>query len=159
MRTKVILVALAALVAGMVTSGCESKANYEMAIETSPIGVVVTNMDGDILQVNTAYLNMVGYDMSELKSKTYQDLTPSKWHEMEKKAVEHAMKEGFVRFEKEYIKKDGTIVPIEVTGWIVRDANSGAIGTASYVIDRSPRTHRPVHRSTEAPKPKPDDKE
>jgi light-regulated signal transduction histidine kinase (bacteriophytochrome) len=58
---------------------------------------------------------------------TYQQLTPERWHEMEGKFVAHTLATGqAARFEKEYRKKDGSLIPIEV----VMDLRQTAPGEA-----------------------------
>ena len=44
-------------------------------------------------------------------------ITPEKWHDLEKKIVaEELTKKGFTKsYEKEYIRKDKTVIPIEIT--------------------------------------------
>jgi len=43
------------------------------------------------------------------------------------------MKEKYVHFKKEYRRKDGTVIPIDITGWVIRDEAENPIGTSSVV--------------------------
>ncbi len=76
-------------------------------------GIVINSLDGITLDANKAYLKMLGYTSEKIKSITYQELTPAKWHTMEHDLFEKVMKTGYSGvYKKEYIRKDGTIFPI-----------------------------------------------
>jgi len=109
------------------------RSQYISLVEKNPDGVVMTNIAGDILEANQAYQDMLGYTLTELRELSYQQITPQKWHEMEAGMVSDAMNRDYVRFQKEYMGKDGVVFPIEITGWIIKDASGKAIGTGSIV--------------------------
>ena len=109
------------------------RSQYISLVEKNPDGVVMTNIAGDILEANQAYQDMLGYTLTELRELSYQQITPQKWHEMEAGMVSDAMDRDYVRFQKEYMGKDGAVFPIEITGWIIKDASGKAIGTGSIV--------------------------
>lgn len=111
--------------------------HYNAITQRFPDGVVMTTMEGNILDCNKAYQDMLGYTLDELKHITYQQLTPEKWHDTEREFVSMALKEGYVYFEKEYIKKDGTTFPIAITGWVIKDSQGKPIGTGSFVEEVS----------------------
>jgi len=125
-----LLIALALL-----TSSCTEKCDCLEFIEESPVGYVSTTMDGKITFTNAAYRKMLGYDEGEISNLTYQQLTPEKWRAIEQAYVDAAEHMNFVRFEKEYIKKDGNVIPVQVTGWLIRDNEDKPIGTASFVVN------------------------
>ncbi len=109
------------------------RSQYISLVEKNTDGVVMTNIAGDILEANQAYQDMLGYTLTELRELSYQQITPQKWHEMEAGMVSDAMNRDYVRFQKEYMGKDGVVFPIEITGWIIKDASGKAIGTGSIV--------------------------
>ncbi|HEV3386365.1 MAG TPA: PAS domain S-box protein [Gemmata sp.] len=96
-------------------------------VEQSTQPFAITDLEGRILRANRAFAQLVGYSERELQQLTYQQLTPDRWYEMEGKLVAHALASGqATRFEKEYRRKDGTIIPIEV----VMDVRQPAPGEA-----------------------------
>jgi len=50
---------------------------------------------------------------------------------MEAEMVSDAMNRDYVSFQKEHAGKDGAVFPVEITGWIIRDATGKTIGTGS----------------------------
>jgi PAS domain S-box-containing protein len=101
-----------------------SEDNYRMLHETMRDAFVSVDMTGQILEFNSAYRDLLGYTDDELRTKTYVDLTPAKWHAFEAQIVsEQIMTKGFSGiYEKEYIRNDGTIVPIEMRTSLIRSA-------------------------------------
>ncbi len=76
----------------------------------------------------------------ELKALTVWDITPEKWHGETKKTQEQIIKRGYSDlFEKEYIKKDGTPSPIEITGFITRNNQNEPSGMWAFVRDITQR--------------------
>jgi PAS domain S-box-containing protein len=80
-------------------------------------------MTGKILQFNEVYRTKLGYEAEELLSMTYLDLTPEKWHSMQRKIIEEqVIPTGHSDiFEKEYRRKDGTVFPVEMRLQLISD--------------------------------------
>ncbi len=118
-----------------------SEAKYLLLNESIMDGLVSVDMDGNFLEFNRAYWEMLGYSERELRKLTYNELTPQKWHGIEKEIVENqVMKRGFSDiYEKEYIRKDGTVFPVELRSYLIRDAEGkpvGVWGIARDITDR-----------------------
>ncbi len=84
---------------------------------------------------------MLGYDFEELSALTYTDLTPHKWHA---RTAEIHQTQVFARgysdiFEKEYRRKDGTVFPVEVRVFLLRDDAGKPSGTWAIVRDITER--------------------
>jgi PAS domain S-box-containing protein len=101
----------------------KSEEKYRILYETIKDGIVATDMDGRILEYNQAYADMLGYSKEEIRKLTYQQLTPEKWHKMEAvKVKELIVARGYSdEYEKEYVRKDGTVFPISIRVWLIRD--------------------------------------
>lgn len=97
--------------------------------ETNMDAFVCVDMTGRIIEFNTAYQALLGYTADELRSKTYVDLTPAKWHDVEARIVtEQIIPYGYSDvYEKEYLRKDGTLVPIELRTSLVRSVDGGPV--------------------------------
>ncbi len=103
----------------------ESSSNLRTLHESMRDAFVSVDMDGRLLDFNSSYLELLGYPEEELRSKTYVDLTPEKWHDFEKRIVaEQVLPRGFSDvYEKEYRHKDGTLIPIELRTVLIRDSS------------------------------------
>jgi diguanylate cyclase (GGDEF)-like protein/PAS domain S-box-containing protein len=84
---------------------------------------------------------MLGYAAAELKNLTYMDLTPRKWHAVEARIIEQQLiPHGESRlYEKEYIRKDGTVFPVELKTHLLRDGNGQPEAMWAIVRDISER--------------------
>lgn len=102
---------------------------------------VSVNMKGELLEFNEAYMNMLGYSETELQNLTYLDLTPSKWHAEESRIVEEEIipKGSSGVYEKEYIRKGGTILPVEIRTFLIRDDEGNPAAMWAIVRDISER--------------------
>ncbi|MDP8286269.1 MAG: PAS domain S-box protein [Candidatus Electryonea clarkiae] len=113
--------------------------SYITITEEIPFGIVLTDVDGNVLEANDMYQQITGYTLDELRELTYQQLTPEKWHKGESGFVQAASTVPYVSFEKEYVHKDGRRVPISLTGWVIKDTEGKVIGTGSFVRDLTDR--------------------
>jgi PAS domain S-box-containing protein len=104
-------------------------------------GVVTVDVLGRIIECNAAFENLTGYSRQELATMTYQEITPEKWHGFEASIVQNqTLKRGFSDvYEKEYIRKDGTIIPIELQTYVLRDESGCFSGIQGVIRDISAR--------------------
>jgi len=107
----------------METALRESEAKFRLLHETMRDAFVIVDMAGRIQDTNQAYQEMLGYSEEELRNLTYIDLTPEKWHALESSIVqEQILLKGHSEvYQKEYRKKDGTVFPIELRTFLIKD--------------------------------------
>jgi PAS domain S-box-containing protein len=100
-----------------------SEAKYRRLYQSMRDGFVSVRMDGHLQEFNDAYCQMLGYAPDELHERTYQDLTPSRWQEFEAGIVrDQVLTRGYSdTYEKEYRRKDGTIFPVVLRTYLIRD--------------------------------------
>lgn len=101
----------------------QSEAKYRRLHESMMDAFVAVDMQGRFTECNHVYEQMLGYSLEELRQLTYLDVTPEKWHAMESRLVlEDVIRTGHSGvYEKEYQRKDGTVFPVEVRTFLVRD--------------------------------------
>lgn len=88
----------------------------------SPLGMLRNSMDGIYLAANQAFLEMVGYTLDEIKTLTYWDITPEKYTDQENVQMAFLKNIGkYGPYEKEYVHKDGRLIPVRLNGVIITD--------------------------------------
>jgi len=115
----------------------ESEEKYRNLYESSADGIASVNMDGHIIDANNAFCAMTGYTLQELEQLSYNDLTQERWHNMEERILrEQVVIRGFSDiYEKEYIRKDGSIMPVALRTWLLRDNQGDPLGMWAIVRD------------------------
>ncbi len=118
----------------------ESERRYRGLYESIRDGIVRTDIEGRIIDCNRAYLDMLGYGMEEIKNMTFLDLTPPRWHGMNKKIIrDELMTRGYSdEYEKEYIRKDGSVIAVNNRTWLIKDDEGRPTGMRSIVRDITP---------------------
>ena len=118
-------------------AGRTSEDRFRALFDMSRDGIVFVDLEGHIEEMNQAYLDLVGYDRDEITTHTYQDLTPEKWRAGEAEIIEtQVMPRGFSdEYEKEYVRKDGSIAPISLRTILVRDLDGRPIRFMGIVRD------------------------
>lgn len=84
------------------------------------IGLNLCKLDGTWLKSNPAFLKMIGYSKEEANGNlTYWQLTPRKYDKMEEVQLANLRNKGnYGPYEKEFIRKDGTLIPVRLNGFI-----------------------------------------
>jgi len=125
------------------------EAKIRRLVEANVVGIVMWNLEGAITGANEAFLRMVQYDREDLSSGRvrWTDLTPAEWRGHYERAVADLKATGiFQPFEKEYLRKDGSRVPVLLGGALLEgDGNEGV----AFVLDLSEqkRAERALRRS------------
>jgi len=118
-----------------------SEARYRKLYESMMDAFVCVDMDGRITEFNEVYYKMLGYEPAELRKLTYFDITPENWHAIEAEIIEkQAMARGYTDlYEKRYRRKDGTVFPIEITTYLIRDDQGNPNGLWGIIRDITDR--------------------
>ena len=97
--------------------------------------------DGRFGLFNQAFEQLTGYTATELRALSWSTaLTPPEWREAEKQKLDELHRTGEpVRYEKEYIRKDGSRVPIELLVHLAHDDEGGIAYYYSFLNDTTER--------------------
>jgi len=127
--------------------GGKSEKRFLELYESLRDGSATVDMSGWIIESNTAFQNMLGYGHDELRSLTYNDFTPPKWHAVEEKIInDQVLTRGFSDlYEKEYIHKDGTVFPVELYTYLRKDRAGNPAGLWTIVRDITGRKNSEKH--------------
>jgi PAS domain S-box-containing protein len=116
-----------------------AEARFRRLADAGILGIVTTDIHGNILEANGAFLRMVGYTSEEVLSGKvrWPEMTPPEWRHLDEQAIEQLKATGAaVPWEKEYIRKDGSRVPILV-GVAMLDSATGEC--IAFILDVSER--------------------
>ncbi len=81
-------------------------------VATNLVAVLFTDLSGKILSADESFLNLLGYNSGNLPQNIH-DLTPPEHHRLDEEAFEKLMAFGACApFEKDFLKQDGTPVPV-----------------------------------------------
>jgi PAS domain S-box-containing protein len=98
----------------------ESEAKLRGLFELSPLGIALTDTNGRYVEFNNAFQQISGYPAEELKSLDYWKLTPKKYAAAEARQLASLESTGsYGPFEKEYVRKDGSLVPLRLNGMAI----------------------------------------
>ncbi|MCQ8118769.1 EAL domain-containing protein [Methylomonas rosea] len=102
----------------------ESEAKLRGLYELSPLGIALTDMQGRYVRFNEAFHNICGYAPDELQNLDYWALTPKKYEAQEAMQLELLSRQGhYGPYEKEYRRKDGSLIPIRLNGMLISGAD------------------------------------
>ncbi len=93
----------------------ESEARLRRFYESGLFGMLYYNLDGSITDANDKFLEIVGYTREDLQAGriNWNKMTPPEYRLLDERAIVELKATGVTKpFEKEYIRKDGSRVPI-----------------------------------------------
>lgn len=110
-------------------------------VRESSVGIAIGYPDGSLGMCNSAFQKITGYSEEELKSIDWNTvLTPEEWREAEGiKLKELQRTKNSVQYEKEYIRKDGSRIPIQLLVHPQFDKDEQIIHYKGFIIDISER--------------------
>ena len=118
----------------------ESEDKFKYVFDHSLIGKSITLPTGEI-HVNKAFCEMTGYSAEELSSLKWQDITHPDDIEMTQNSINSLLhgKTDSVRFNKRYIKKDGSVLWVDVSSLLRLDNNGKPLYFMTSINDITER--------------------
>jgi PAS domain S-box-containing protein len=117
----------------------EREAKIRRLVDANIIGVLISDLEGQIIEANDAFLDMVGYTRDDVASRRlrWTEMTPAEWHAADERAAAQVRTTGACEvFEKEYFRKDGSRVPVLVGAAAAGRTQSESI---AFVLDQTER--------------------
>lgn len=103
-------------------------------MDSSPVGLNLCTEDGQWVFSNKSFLDMIGYTDEEANKLTYWQLTPQKYRAQEILQLDSLSKKGsYGPYRKEFIRKDGSLIPVLLNGFRIQLEDSEYIW--SYIQD------------------------
>jgi len=118
-----------------------SEGRYRTLVESTSDAIMLVDRERKIQSFNRAFLDMLGYTAEEVLGQSVRILHPSeeKFQAFAAEFYPLVQQDRFVRTEWELARKDGSMVPIEVTLSAVDDETGKATGYVAIFRDISDR--------------------
>ncbi|WP_169449473.1 PAS domain S-box protein [Marinimicrobium agarilyticum] len=119
----------------------ETTQKLETIFEQTGVGLALVGTDGRWLQVNQRLCDIVGYPKEELLELTFQNITHEDDLEIDLAQATKLFAGEITSYsmDKRYIRKDGSVVWISLTGSLHRDSNGQIIEAIAAIQDISER--------------------
>lgn len=112
-------------------------------VEGSSQPFVIADASGLIIGCNSAFGRLIGYSKDELSLKRVADLTPLEWRKQESGIIAGQVRSKMPAiYRKEYVRKDGTRVPVELYDHVIFDNAGRPIYFYAFVTDVTGRQDR-----------------
>ncbi|MGY3620247.1 AAA family ATPase [Bradyrhizobium sp. USDA 10063] len=108
-------------------------------VDANIIGILIADREGRILEANDAFLRILGYDREDLVSGRvrWTELSPPEWRERDILTLAELNSTGIVQpFEKEYVRKDGSRVPVLIGAALFKEGGDEGL---AFVLDLTER--------------------
>jgi len=117
----------------------ESEARFRRLAESNMIGVHFSDLDGNIMEANDAFLDLVGYTRQQMLEGglRWNTLTAAEYRHLDEEAIEELRRSRVcMPYEKEYIRSDGARVPILIGRALLEGSQ---LNSVAFVIDLTER--------------------
>ena len=92
------------------------KEEFEAIFKYAQDGIVISDLEGNLLKFNDSFKNLLGYKEKELLSKNFYEFTVSKNREKIIKIIQDAIVVGHVEnFEKDFITKNNKTITVHIS--------------------------------------------
>lgn len=119
-----------------------SEAEYRWLFEATGMGNAEIRLDtGRFVRANRRYCQLTGYSEAELLDMTFLDITHPDDRVGNLQTIRPFMEDRTDTFEieKRYVRKDGTIVWVHLTGTLIRDERGTAVRLLGSAVDITKR--------------------
>ncbi|MEG4915631.1 PAS domain S-box protein [Microcoleus sp. B7-D4] len=117
----------------------QSESKFKAIVDSNMIGLIFWDLNGSITDANAAFLNTVNYTREELLAGrvNWQEMTPPEYVRLDtEKVAELKARNTVLPFEKEFIRSDGSRVPVLLGSTFLEGTKQLGV---SFVLDLSER--------------------
>lgn len=116
-----------------------SQERLNSLVEANVVGILFGHINGEINEANDEFLRMVGYSRDDLRTGKlrWTEITPAEYLPLDEQSILTVQAgEHCVPYEKEYIRKDGSRVPVLLGFGLLGEAKQQAI---AFILDLTER--------------------
>lgn len=128
-------------------------ARFKALFDSASAGIVMTDLKAGIVHVNQAYADMLDYTSEELIGRNIRDITSENTLETTVRNIDDlTLGEACTgAFEKQYIRKGGSIIDISVTSSRICNENGDVENLMAVVLDitQTKKTEKALQRALE----------
>lgn len=107
---------------------------YKKIFERAIYGIVVTDEKGKIIDVNESFCKLLGYTKEEILGRYTKEFRLKKYFKMDKKILKLLKERGKIPLYETYAKKkDGSVIPLEITAFRINNIYVGFIREISEI--------------------------
>ncbi|MEA3371607.1 MAG: diguanylate cyclase [Campylobacterota bacterium] len=100
----------------------EQQETFEAIFNNSKDAIAILDMESNFLDVNPAYIEMIGFSKNELLNNSCINLSAPEDIKHSEKAAEEVIRAGYIKnFEKKCLKKDGTYITVNMSMSIINN--------------------------------------
>ena len=117
----------------------ESEARLRRFYDSGMFGVYYHNLDGSVTDANDKFLEMIGYTREDLRDGLIQfdKMTPSEYRSLDEYAIAELKATGMdTPYEKEFIRKDGSRIPIFLGAATIDEAHNEGVVFVRDITER-----------------------
>jgi PAS domain S-box-containing protein len=112
-----------------------TKKGYRELLALLPEGVGITDLNENLVFVNDAFANILGYELDELRGKNVLDLVPEEEHDKLRRETTDRGSGISSAYELSMTRKNGQPICVRVSAVPRKDEDENVIGTIAVVID------------------------
>ena len=119
----------------------EAGQRFQRVFEDGPVGMGLVGEDFRLLEVNDAFCRLTGYDADELRGRTFADITYPDDIDSDMRLARKlfAGEVPGYSIDKRYVRKDGSVVWVELTVTVIRDEQGRPLRGMGLVQDITER--------------------
>jgi len=113
--------------------------HLRLLIDPGIVGVIVATADGKLIEANDYYLRLIGYSRDEFDAGivNWRNITPAEYLHKDEIAIRELRETGkCTPYEKEYLRRDGTRVVVQITDAMLPGAEEHIVG---FIVDNTER--------------------
>jgi PAS domain S-box-containing protein len=119
----------------------ESEERFRATFEQAAVGICQSSLDGRFLRLNQKFCDLVGYTHEEMLNRTWMDITYPEDLDAGLELVQRMWQKEIDTYtlQKRYIRKDGSIIWVNIACSLVRESSGEPKYTIALVEDISDR--------------------